>query len=118
MNHYQARITNSREGQRETEYGYLVWVAKFYSRTMQDSLWLVLSFHPGHAEGELSYLKAKEVLRLRHRGRTVWQIWPFPFTPPDGRSCFITEAAAASAIPHKTPTSNAQYVASGRVEGG
>jgi len=86
MKHYELQI--SEEGQRgETQNYRLVWVAKFYSCALQDCVWLVLSY-PFNLDDELSYLRTKERLRLRRRGRAGWRIWPYPFTPPDGHAYF------------------------------
>jgi hypothetical protein len=65
-----------------------VWVAKFHSGVRRSPRWLVLDHHPGHAKAEFELVEAKKTLRLKRRGKTSdWRIWPYPFIPPDARTC-------------------------------
>ena len=89
MNRYELQTTNTEECQAEIQNTSLIWGAKFYSPILGEFLWIVLRY-PYNLDDEQSYLRVKNTLRLRRRGKTSkWKIRLDPFVPSDGRRCLI-----------------------------
>src|SRR5262245_3000218 len=72
----------------ETKIGEFVWASKFYSRLLNQVVWIVLG-HPFNLADEEAYWKVKNNLKLSRRGKKEWKIFPYPFTPEDGLSVYF-----------------------------
>ena len=69
-----------------------VWGSKFYSRVLNQVVWIVLGY-PFNLADEEAYCKIRSNLKLCRRGKKEWKIFPYPFRPEDGLSVYFTKTA-------------------------
>ena len=74
----------------EIKIGDFVWASKFYSRLLNQVIWIVLG-NPMKLADEEAYWKLKTDLKLSHRGKKEWKIFSSPFMPEDGVSVYFAK---------------------------
>jgi len=81
-----------------TESSELRFAVKVYSRVLRRAIWVVLNY-PCDQCSEQKYITAKKELGLRKTRRSMSQVWPPAFTPPDGSPLYDVHAARLCCTP-------------------